>query len=147
MKGRRADKSAPPTTMSAPSSYSPTEVAAMTDATLIAEFSRLTGCEGLICLHCTPKKPAARPLESFTLGIRAVASKKTGLTADIKLPKTCNNQKKANDARNPIENPFRQLIKKATDDEERAKLKEELKAAVAAAGLNQHRERSGETIY
>ena len=132
--------------MSAPRSYSPAMVDTMTDATLIAEFRRLTGCEGLICKHCTPKKHVARPLENFTLGIRAAASKK-GLTVDTKLPKTCNNQKKASAARNPIENPFNYRIKKATSEEERAALKAEKAAAIAAAGLNAHRERSGETIY
>lgn len=133
--------------MSAPSSYSPAEVIAMTDATLIAEFRRLTGCDGLICKHCTPKKHVARPLENFTLGIRAAASKKAGLTVDTKLPKTCNNQKKASAARNPIENPFNYRIRKAASEEERAALKAEKAAAIAAAGLNAHRERSGETIY
>jgi hypothetical protein len=130
--------------MSTPSSYSPTEVAAMTDATLIAEFSRLTGCTALGCKHC---KKTVLPLENFTLGIRAAAMKKVGLTVETKLPKTCNNQKRASSIRNPIANKFYYLISKAADEEERIRLKEELKLAVSKAHVNECRERSGETIY
>ena len=112
-------------------SYTPDAVATMDDATLIAEFSRITGCVGLGCKHC---KKTDLPLENFSLGIRAACAKK-GLNAESKLPKTCNKQKQASAIRNPIANKFYYRIKKATSEEEVLALKKELKAAVTAAEL------------
>jgi len=112
-------------------SYTPDAVATMDDATLIAEFSRITGSTGLGCKHC---KKTDLPLENFSLGIRAACAKK-GLNAESKLPKTCNKQKQASAIRNPIANKFYYRIKKATSEEEVLALKKELKAAVIAGEL------------
>ena len=111
--------------------HTPDAIAAMDDATLIAEFSRITGCVALGCKHC---KKTGQPLENFTLGIRAACAKK-GLNAETKQPKTCNKQKQASAIRNPIANKFYYRIKNATSEEEVLMLKKELKAAVSAAAL------------
>jgi hypothetical protein len=108
--------------------YTPDAVDAMDDTTLIAEFSRITGCTGLGCKHC---KKTDLSLENFTLGIRAACAKK-GLNAETKQPKTCNKQKQASAIRNPVANKFYYRIKKATSAEEVLALKKELKTAVAA---------------
>jgi len=112
-------------------SYTPDAVATMDDATLIAEFSKITGSKVLGCKHC---KKTDLPLENFTLGIRAACAKK-GLNPDTKQPKTCNKQKQASAVRNPVANKFYYRIKHATSAEEVLTLKKELKAAVTAAEL------------
>lgn len=111
--------------------HTPDAIAAMDDATLMAEFSRITGCVALGCKHC---KKTDQPLENFTLGIRAACAKK-GLNPETKQPKTCNKQKQASAIRNPIANRFYYRIKHATSEEEVLTLKKELKAAVSAAAL------------
>ena len=110
-------------------SYTPDAVLAMDDVTLIAEFSRLTGCVALSCKHC---HKTSIPLEKFTLGIRAAAVKKTGLNATMNLPKTCNAQKKASAIRNPISNKFYYRIKNAKTLEEELELKAMMKTALQA---------------
>ena len=107
--------------------YTPDAVATMDDATLIAEYSKITGCVALCCKHC---KKTDLPLENFSLGIRAACAKK-GLNPDTKQPKTCNKQKQVS----AVANKFYYRIKRATSEEEVLALKKELKAAVVAAEL------------
>ena len=99
-------------------------VSAMDDATLISEFSRLTGCVTLACKHC---HKTSLPLEKFTLGIRA-ATAKLGLSPDTKLPKTCNAQKKTSE----ICNKFYYRMNRV-DTETALVLKEAMKAALKSA--------------
>jgi hypothetical protein len=102
-------------------------MAALSNDELIAEFTRVTGVTSLSCKHC---HKIEMPLEKFVEAIRRKALK--GLTETMALPKTCDAQLLRGDIRNKIANPFYYRIKKAQTPEEAEKIKEELKAAVAA---------------
>jgi hypothetical protein len=110
-------------------SYAPAIVATMDDATLISEFSRLTGCVALACKHC---HKTSLPLENFTLGIRA-ATAKLGLSPSTKLPKTCNAQKKTS----AICNKFYYRMSRV-DAETALKIKETMKDALKSAQTNEN---------
>jgi hypothetical protein len=110
-------------------SYTKEEVAAMADAELLSAFISVTGQETVACTHCHKTDMS---LDKFVVAIRRRCEKK-GIFADMKLPKTCDNQLLRNDKRNKIANPYYYKMKKAETEEEKAQIKAQLKEAVAAA--------------
>jgi len=110
--------------------YSKEEVAIMTDAEVLSAFIGVTGQETVACTHC---HKTDCPLEKFVIAIRRRCEKK-GIFAEMKLPKTCDNQLLRNDKRNKVANKIYYKIKKAETEEEKALLRLELKEAVANSG-------------
>ena len=111
------------------SAYTAEEVAAMTDDQLLHEFSRITGKTTLTCKHCHRDCG----LEKFVGAIRTRCLKKSsdGLHKDIPLPKTCDVQQARNKASNRVDNYYYPRIRKAATEEEKERLRAELKAARA----------------
>lgn len=85
--------------------YSPHEVKEMDDNQLCAEFVRLTGHTHLSCTHCR-----TRPIELCWVSSIRKRAMKAGLSAEMKIPKTCNEQQSRNELCNPINNPAYQKI-------------------------------------
>lgn len=86
-------------------SYSPREVSELIRNndyyTLLSEFIRITGCSELSCSHCKNRQ------KKIHVGwVEAIKRKclKLGISEDMKLPKTCDEQLKANDISNSINN-------------------------------------------
>ena len=109
--------------------YSKEEVAIMTDAELLSAFTGITGEDTATCSHC---HRTDGPLEKFIIAIRRRCEKK-GIFAEMKLPKTCDRALQRNEKRNKIANTYYYRIKKAETEEEKVKIRLELKAAVEAA--------------
>jgi len=86
-------------------SYSPHEVKEMDDTRLCAEFARLTGHTHLSCTHCR-----TRPIELYWVNSIRKRAMKMGLSAEMKIPKTCDAQQFTNELCNPINNPAYQKI-------------------------------------
>jgi hypothetical protein len=109
-------------------SYTQEEVAKMCDSQLLAEFTKITGNHTLACKHCGH---GTYPLERFIKSIRIRCTKKSqsGLSKDMKIPKTCDEQMKKNEERNKKENviynKYTRLLKNAMSPEEKAALLEE----------------------
>jgi hypothetical protein len=80
--------------------YSPCEVNKMDDNRLCAEFVRLTGHTHLSCTHCS-----TRPIELYWVHSIRKRAMKMGLSAEMKIPKTCDEQQSRNELCNPINNP------------------------------------------
>jgi len=108
-------------------SYTKEEIAIMTDAEVLCAFTQVTGNETIACTHCHKTDCL---LEKFTVAIRRRCEKK-GLFAEMKLPKTCDNQLLRGDKRNKLANKFYYKIKKAETEEEKEQIRNELKEAVA----------------
>ena len=101
----------------------------MADAELLSAFISVTGQETVACTHCHKTN---MPLEKFLVAIRRRCEKK-GIFAEMKLPKTCDNQLLRNDKRNKIANQYYYKIKRAETEDDKAQLKAALKEAVMAA--------------
>jgi hypothetical protein len=86
-------------------SYSPHEVKEMDDTRLCAEFARLTGHTHLSCTHCR-----TRCIELYWVNSIRKRAMKLGLSAEMKIPKTCDAQQFTNELCNPINNPAYQKI-------------------------------------
>ena len=98
-----------------PTSYAPNEIAMMNDYTLCAEFIRLTGRQTLSCSHCKGERPI---LTNWMASIRKRCMKKEGLSATMKLPKTCDEQQARNMVCNPVNNPaYSKLRSEAVDND------------------------------
>jgi hypothetical protein len=94
-------------------SYSPREVSELIRNndyyTLLLEFTRITGCSELSCSHCKNRQ------KKLHLGwIDAIKRKclKIGINKGMKLPKTCDEQLKANDISNGINNNYYPVLRK-----------------------------------
>jgi hypothetical protein len=107
--------------------YTKEEIAIMTDAEVLKAFTQVTGNETIACTHC---HKTDCPLEKFAIAIRR-RCEKNGLSAEMKLPKTCDNQLLRNDKRNKLANKFYYRIKKAETEEEKEQIRLELKEAIA----------------
>ena len=109
-------------------SYTQEEVAKMCDSQLLHEFTKITGHHTLACKHCGH---GTYPLERFLQSIRNRCTKASqkGLSKDMKLPKTCDEQMKKNEENNKKENSiynkYNRLLKNVTNPEERSALLEE----------------------
>jgi len=75
-------------------------VAAMNDHQLIAEFIRIFNKKELHCAHCK----GSTHITNWVHSIRKRAMR-NGLTPDMKLPKTCDDQQARNMISNPVNNP------------------------------------------
>jgi len=95
-------------------SYSPDEVKEMDDNRLCAEFVRLTGHTHLVCSCCRKRSIDTHWIHS----IRKRAMKK-GLSAEMKIPKTCDAQQFRNELCNPINNPVYSKIYRGVTPEEK----------------------------
>ena len=100
-----APKKLPKPGVAARHSYSPHEVKEMDDNKLCAEFVRLTGHTHLSCTHCR-----TRPIELYWVNSIRKRAMKMGLSAEMKIPKTCDAQQFTNELCNPINNPAYQKI-------------------------------------
>ena len=96
----------------------------LTDAQLLSDFSKVTGCVALGCKHCHKTE---MPLENFTIGIRRKAEK-GGLCPDMKLPMTCDKQMRRSDENNLVANKLYYRIKKAKTPEDAIAARSELDA-------------------
>jgi hypothetical protein len=95
-------------------SYSPHEVKEMDNDQLCAEFVRLTGHTHLSCTHC--RNRSINPYWVNSIRKRAM---KMGLSAEMKIPKTCDEQQSRNELCNPINNPAYSKIYRGVTDEEK----------------------------
>ena len=109
-------------------------VAAMNDHQLIAEFIRLFGKKELPCTHCHGETHVINWVHS----IRKRAMR-NGLTADMKLPKTCDEQQARNMISNPVNNPayyrLRDTARLSPQDNAFALLVQQRKDGLAAVGI------------
>jgi hypothetical protein len=95
-------------------SYSPHEVKEMDDTRLCAEFVRLTGHTHLVCSCCRK-----RSIETHWIHSIRKRAMKMGLSAEMKIPKTCDAQQFRNELCNPINNPAYSKIYRGVTDEEK----------------------------
>ena len=95
-------------------SYSPHEVKEMDDTRLCAEFVRLTGHTHLLCSCCRK-----RSIETHWIHSIRKRAMKMGLSAEMKIPKTCDAQQFRNELCNPINNPAYSKIYRGVTDEEK----------------------------
>jgi hypothetical protein len=95
-------------------SYSPHEVKEMDDIRLCAEFMRLTGHTHLVCSCCRK-----RSIETHWIHSIRKRAMKMGLSAEMKIPKTCDAQQFRNELCNPINNPAYSKIYRGVTDEEK----------------------------
>ena len=93
---------------SLPSSYTKEEVATMDQFMVLSEFIRITGREKLPCAHCAKKETNVLSNWTHSIYVRAM---KVGLSADMKLPKTCDKMQARNRACNPVNNPVYSIIR------------------------------------
>jgi hypothetical protein len=109
-------------------------VAAMNDHQLIAEFIRLFGKMALPCTHCNGETHVINWVHS----IRKRAMR-NGLTTDMKLPKTCDDQQARNMISNPVNNPayyrLRDTARLCPQDNAFALLVQQRKDGLAAVGI------------
>jgi hypothetical protein len=96
-----------------PNSYSSDDVIAMSDEELAHHFTRITGVTHLCCAHCSPREKPIYPY--WVNSIRKRCIKMKGLTSEIKLPKTCDDQQKRNVISNPINNPAYAMLRSEPD--------------------------------
>jgi hypothetical protein len=96
-----------------PNSYSSDDVIAMSDEELAHHFTRITGVTHLCCAHCSPREKPIYPY--WVNSIRKRCIKMKGLTSEIKLPKTCDDQQKRNAISNPINNPAYAMLRSEPD--------------------------------
>ena len=109
-------------------------VAAMNDHQLIAEFIRLFDKKELPCTHCNGETHVINWVHS----IRKRAMR-NGLVADMKLPKTCDDQQARNMISNPVNNPayyrLRDTERLSPQDNAFALLVQQRKDGLAAVGI------------
>ena len=90
-----------------PTCYTKEQVAAMDRFTILAEFIRITGKDTLPCKHCAKKEKSVLTDWTHSIYVRAL---KVGLSATMKLPKTCDTMQARNRVCNPVNNPVYSLV-------------------------------------
>lgn len=107
-------------------SYTSNECKVMTPDTILSEFEKITGYTKLRCKHCGPR---SQFLSDGFYSIRERWSlrvlnwcRKHGIQKNMKVPETCDIQKKKNDLSNPINNEFNTKVKKCSTQVEREEL-------------------------
>ena len=75
---------------------------------VLSEFIRITGKEKLPCAHCAKKEKSVLTNWTHSIYVRAM---KVGLSADMKLPKTCDEMQARNRACNPVNNPVYSILR------------------------------------
>jgi hypothetical protein len=96
-----------------PTRFTAVEVAEMNDFEIVAHFKRITKCDTLTCTHCK----GHRPLVPFWINSIRGRCLKTGISVDMKLPKTCDAQQARNHACNPVNNPAYQSLRSENTSE------------------------------
>lgn len=104
--------------------YSKEEVEKMTDEMIVKHFIRITGLDRLSCTHCK----GYRPIMPYWIVSVAKRCKKVGISKDIKLPKSCDNQAIQNDKWNMKNNALSRVLRsdKISNEEKKAYLKKRM---------------------
>ncbi len=112
---RRVVSPPPPPLPEEKSYFSPDEIKAMNNHVLAKHFIRITGCSTLSCTHCK----GAKPIVPYWMESIRTRCEKKGLSVDIKLPKTCDQQQSRNKSCNPFNNPAYSKLRsgKLTEEE------------------------------
>jgi hypothetical protein len=101
---------------------------------LLDEFERICGHDELYCSHCRGYK-SIRTHFVGAIRDRCMKPSSAGLTADLKLPKTCDLMRSINAYANPVNNPAYAAMRKAEDAETKWRLELERRAAHMERGI------------